>query len=358
MRFPPSLPEKGTVGFLAPSFGCAEEPYKTAFDHALEVFHGLGYKTVLGPNCYLAAGTGISNTPEKCGRELTDSFLDPASDALISCGGGELMCEVIPHMDLDRIASAPPKWYMGYSDNTNYVFLSATVCDTAAVYGPCASSFGMEPRHPSLDRALDILTGKSMTVHGYDRFERTSLKDGEHPLAPYNLTRRTRYRLYDPRRGDRCRVIRVGGRLLGGCLDCLCNLVGTRFDRVEAFNDRYGDEGILWFLESCDLNPISVRRAIWQLKEAGWFRRASGFLIGRPLHLGEEMMGLDMYEAVLYHLRDLNVPVVMDLDIGHLPPMMPIVCGARAAAVCRPSSFEMTMERDGETPSPAERSAT
>ncbi len=76
MRFPRPLPPKGTIGFLAPSFGCATEPYKTAFDHALETFRGLGYRTVLGPNCYADCGVGISHTPEKCGRELTASFLD------------------------------------------------------------------------------------------------------------------------------------------------------------------------------------------------------------------------------------------------------------------------------------------
>ena len=346
MRFPRSLPPKGTIGFLAPSFGCAAEPYKTAFDNALKTFRGLGYRTVLGPNCYADCGVGISNTPEKCGMELTDSFLDPRSDALISCGGGELMCEVIPYMDFDRIAAAPPKWYMGYSDNTNYVFLSATVLDTAAIYGPCASAFGMEPWDESLDKAMEILSGESMTVHGYKKWQQTSLKDEDHPLAPYNLTKRTRYRLHDPEKGNKCRVVRLGGRLLGGCLDCLCNLVGTRFDRVDDFNRRYGDEGILWFLESCDLNPLSLRRAIWQLKEAGWFRCASGCLLGRPLHMGEEVMGLDMYEAAMHHLRDLNVPVVLDLDFGHIPPAMPLICGARAKAVCRTASFEMTMERD------------
>ncbi len=346
MRFPKPLPQGGTIGFLAPSCGCDSEPRKTAFDHALETFRSMGYRTVLGPNCYAASGVGISNTPEKCGKELTDSFLDPASDALISCGGGELMCEVIPHMDLDRIAAAPPKWYMGYSDNTNYVFLSATLCDTAAVYGPCAAAFGMEPWHPALCKAMEILTGGDLTVRGFGKWEKRSLRDEDHPLAPYNPDRRARYRLYDPRRGEKCRVVRTGGRLLGGCLDCLCNLVGTRFDKVDAFNDRYGDDGILWFLEACDLDPLGVRRAIWQLKEAGWFRRASGFLIGRPAHMGEEVMGLDMYEAVLVHLRDLGVPVLMDLDIGHLPPMMPLILGARAEAVCRPSSFEMKMMTD------------
>ena len=346
MRFPPALPPKGTIGFLAPSFGCATEPYKTAFRHALTVFRRKGYKTVLGPNCYAQCGVGISNTPEKCGKELTDSFLDPASDALISCGGGELMCEVIPHMDLSRIAAAPPKWYMGFSDNTNYVFLSATICDTAAIYGPCAASFGMKPWHPSIRDAMDLMCGKKMTVNGYDKWEQTPLKGEDDPLAPYNVTKRTRYRLYDPAKGDKCRVVRMRGRLLGGCLDCLCNLVGTRFDRVAEFNERYGDEGVLWFLEACDLNPLSLRRAVWQLKEAGWFSRASGFLIGRPLHMGEEIMGLDMREAVLHHLRDLNVPVVTDLDIGHLPPMMPLICGARAEAECRSGACEIKMFRD------------
>lgn len=55
------------------------------------------------------------------------------------------MCEVLDYVDFDRIRKAEPKWYMGYSDNTNLVFLLTTLCDTAAVYGPCAGSFGMDP---------------------------------------------------------------------------------------------------------------------------------------------------------------------------------------------------------------------
>ena len=31
MRFPEFLKEHGTIGFVAPSFGCATEPYYTAF---------------------------------------------------------------------------------------------------------------------------------------------------------------------------------------------------------------------------------------------------------------------------------------------------------------------------------------
>ena len=71
-------------------------------------------------------------------------------DAIISCGGGELMCEILRYVDFERIAQAKPKWFMGYSDNTNLTFLLTTLCDTAAIYGPCAASFGMKPWHAAI----------------------------------------------------------------------------------------------------------------------------------------------------------------------------------------------------------------
>ena len=38
MRYPTFLPENGTIGFVAPSFGCTTEPYLTCFGRAQEVF--------------------------------------------------------------------------------------------------------------------------------------------------------------------------------------------------------------------------------------------------------------------------------------------------------------------------------
>ena len=35
MRYPKFLEKGGTIGFVAPSFGCNIEPYRTAFGHAL-----------------------------------------------------------------------------------------------------------------------------------------------------------------------------------------------------------------------------------------------------------------------------------------------------------------------------------
>ena len=292
MRYPEFLQQNGTIAFVAPSFGCATEPYRSGF-------------------------------------------------------------------------------------------LLATLCDTASVYGPCASSFGMEPWHRSLEDAMALLQGKKLTMTGYDMWERESLKDEEHPYAPYNLTETTviKYIMPDGRtnieslsgraqstamsesqpgniqstgvcagqpehvRGAADIEISFSGRLLGGCVDCMINMLGTKYDRVTEYTERYKEDGILWFLEACDLNLMSIRRAMWQMEHAGWFRHCSGFLIGRPrMGMGVEEFGIDHYQAAYEMLRKYNVPVVMDVDIGHLSPMMPIICGSIGRVVSDGREYRVEME--------------
>ena len=333
MRYPKFLEKGGTIGFVAPSFGCNIEPYRTAFGHALDTFHAKGYQTELGPNCYEGCGIGISNTPEKCGQEINEMYTSKKNDVLISCGGGELMCETLDHIDSERLKKADPKWFVGYSDNTNLTYLLTTICDTASVYGPCAAAFGMEPWHASIEDTFALLCGEKKSLQGYRGYEKESLKDEEHPLAPYNITEQKELHLYetDATHGSTTvDEVFMAGRLIGGCMDCLVNLLGTKFDKTTDFLEHYKEDGFIWFLEACDLNVMAIRRAMWQMEHAGWFRYVKGFLIGRPLVHGQEMMGLDQYHAVLDIIAHHNVPVIMDADLGHIAPMLPLISGSYA----------------------------
>ena len=320
MRYPAFLREGQTIGFVAPSFGAATEPYYSAFLNAVKQLKNRGYQAQFGPNVFLSCGVGISATPEQCGKELEDFYTSKNNDVLISVGGGELMCEDLDHIDFKRISDARPKWYMGYSDNTNFTFLLTTLADTASIYGPCASAFGMSPWHPCVSDALDLLTGKNLTVHGYDKYELVSLKDEDHPYATVNATEPTQV------------VIKnwdgtpVTGRTIGGCMDVLVNFLGTCYDAVPAFVEKYREDGIIWFLEACDLSVFGIRRAMWQMAHAGWFRHVKAFIIGRPL-LMDPVMNLDRYDAIMAVAGKYNVPVIMDCDIGHIDPMMPMLCG-------------------------------
>lgn len=338
MKYGKFLPDHGTIGFVAPSFGCNIEPYFTCFNHAKSVFHNMGFQTLDGPNAYEGSGIGISNTPQKCAKEFMDWYQSPQNDVLISCGGGELMCEILSHLDFDILARADSKWFMGYSDNTNLTFLLTTLCDTAAIYGPCAAAFGMKPWHKSLHDAMSILQGRIQTVNGYDLWEKEGLKSEEKPLEPYHVTEE---RILHSFPSPSCEIT---GRLVGGCLDSLSTLCGTKYDKVKEFSQKYQDDGILWFLEACDLNVMGIRRALWQLSSAGWFSHVKGFLIGRPLCCGEELMGLDQYKAVTDILSPYNVPIIMDVDIGHLPPMMPLVSGSKAHVTVDHNDITISMK--------------
>lgn len=346
MRFPKHLSKNGTIGFVAPSFGCQIEPYHTAFGAALEKFKQLGHQIDLGPNCYEGLGIGISNTPEKCGQELTDYYCSKENEVLISCGGGELMCEILDYVDFDQIKKAEPKWFMGYSDNTNFTFLLTTICDIASIYGPCAATFGMNPWHESITDAYQLLKGETTTVHGYELWEKEELKSPENPFAPYNVSEHRELRYFVDGELLPAASVKMSGRLLGGCMDCLVNLLGTTFDHVSEFNERYKEDGIIWFLEACDLNVMSIRRAIWQMEHAGWFQYTKGFLIGRPYFQGQEMMGLDQYHAVCDILAEYNVPIIMDVDLGHLPPMMPLICGSLAEVTSEDNKITIQMREE------------
>lgn len=342
MRYPDFLKKGDTIGFAAPSFGCASEPYRSAFDNALTKFKDMGYDVLLGPNVYKGDGIGISTDPKDCGAELEGMYCGRYGDcrAIFACGGGELMCETMEHVDLGRIAAAEPKWYVGYSDNTNFIFNQAVTCDTAGLYAPCAPAFGMEPWHRNLQDVFDIISGRSLRVSGYGKWEKESLKSEDEPLVPYNCTEETVLRFYPEDVGE----INMHGRLLGGCLDVLVQLCGTEFDKVREFRERYADDGIIWFLEACDLNVFGIRRAVWQLEHAGWFENAKGFIIGRPYHFDEPMMGLDRHAAVTEIVGRHNVPVIMDADIGHIPPMMPLVVGSLADVHAKGNMIDIDMK--------------
>lgn len=355
MRYPAFLKEHEVIGFVAPSFGCATEPYLSAFKNAQRNFTQKGYGLQLGPNCYAEKGIGISNTPKLCGEELTEGYLSEDNQVLISCGGGELMCEILPFVDFEKIKKATPKWYMGFSDNTNFTFLLNTLCDTASIYGPCAASFGMEPWHPAIADAFSLLCGEKLQdgahkVTGYELWEKESYKTEENPYASYHVTEPSVLHGYigDGKPMDEQTIeyheLAMKGRLIGGCLDCLVNLCGTKFDQVKAFQERYKEDGIIWFLEACDLNVMGIRRALWELEQAGWFQYTKGFLIGRPMHFHEDMMGLDQYKAVYDVVSHYRVPVLMDVDLGHLPPMTPVISGSMATVYKNGNEWSMDME--------------
>jgi len=63
------------------------------------------------------------------------------------------------------------------------------------------------------------------------------------------------------------------------------------------------------------------------MRECGWFRYCNGIIYGRPDGYNDKR-DFTLIDALEQGLGSLNVPVIYDADIGHIPPQMQIVNGA------------------------------
>lgn len=334
MIYPKFLQKNGKISFIAPSLGCTTEPYETRLINAKKVLESIGHTVECGPNCFTNL-KALSNTKELCAKEVNDYFSDNTTDIIISVGGGELMCEIVPYIDFN-ILKKNPKWFMGFSDNTNLTFLLTTICDIASIYGPCAGQFGITPWHDSITDGYKLLTGEKLTVKGYGKWEK-EWKESDDPLEGLNLTEDTIITAFP-------KNFTIEGRLLGGCLDVLLLTLGTKFDHVKEFAEKYQNDGIIWYLEACDLNVMAIRRAFYQLDQAGWFKYVKGFIIGRALNGENAILDIDHIEAVYDVIKKYNVPCVFDVDLGHFAPSMPIINGSYGKVVVKDNDIEIKME--------------
>ena len=56
------------------------------------------------------------------------------------------------------------------------------------------------------------------------------------------------------------------------------------------------------------------------------------------------MFGIDHRQAHSSLIREFIVPIIMDLDIGHMSPMMPVVCGSMADVSFDGSNFTISYD--------------
>lgn len=313
---PEFLKESPKIHLVAPSFGCVTEPYETRLKASILKLRELGAIVTEGENIWKGLGKASSNSPILRAKEINDAFLSDA-DAIISVGGGEVMCECLPYVDFEEI-KRNPKWFVGFSDNTNLTYTITTICDIETIYGCNAPSF-YRMNYDVLD-TWEMLHGKK-EFKGYKKWQLEN--NSKNPLIELNLKKRTQIKTFNYDKP-------VTGRLIGGCLDCLTNLCGTQFDNTKAYINKHRNEGIIFFMESCDYNSIQLRRALFQLKNACWFEHVDMFIIGRSLNINDKSFDVSMEESYLDMLGEFNKPILFNVDLGHLPPSMPMRCGAIA----------------------------
>lgn len=303
------------IYLVAPSFGTTTTPYKERLQKALKNLKRMNAEIIIGPNVFKDDYPCASTNALDRAKEMIDALKSDA-DIIWSVGGGEVMCEILEYINFDELKNIKPKWFIGYSDNTNMILPLATKLNMESIYGPCAPSLYINEYE--VKETIEMLKGKRV-FKGYKSFQ---LAKNDEIYPKYHLDKRNKLSAYNYDKP-------FEGKLLGGCLDCLVTLSGTKFDNVAEFT-KNSKEKIIFFLEACEMNPMDIMRGLFQLKNTGWFNNVSGFIIGRSMFYGMEQFGMYDKDAYIESLKYLNVPMIFNCDFGHLGPTIPIRSNAYA----------------------------
>jgi muramoyltetrapeptide carboxypeptidase LdcA involved in peptidoglycan recycling len=255
-------------------------------------------------------------------------LLDPQVRAVVPPWGGELLVEVLPHLDLEALRHAEPTWVVGYSDLSTLLLPLTTVAGMATLHGQNLLETPYEVPHP-LAHWVDVVSAArgSCIVQGASTAHRASGVDPwqEDPTSSqYSFDSGGRWSLLDPSAGP----VRAQGRLVGGCIETVSVLAGTAYGDLPAFARAHAPEGLLLYVEASGDVATDIARDLWRMRLAGWFDDARAVLVGRTT--APDADGFTQLDAVRSVLGDLGLPVVLDVDCGHVPPHLALVNGALA----------------------------
>ena len=332
MNIPDFIKKGDIIGVTAPSAGFTEQVDLTKLESVKFNLSEKGYEVIETENVRKCE-KGRSSTGKKRAEEFLSLIRNEEVRYILSASGGDFLMEMLEYQDYELI-KANPKWIQGYSDNTGLIYPITTICDMATVYSGNVGDYGMSLWHDGVKNNLKLLEGKNIEQKEFDLFENEYVKKVT-GYEGYNLTDKVKYEFVSENKSEN-----FTGRLLGGCLDVLIMLCGTKYDKTEEFVRKYKEDGIIWYLESFDLSSARIQCALWQLKEAGWFEGAQGFLFGRPCFFREEYE-TDFNEAVKTALDSLNLPIITGCDIGHRPPRLTMINGLTAEISFDGAHFKM-----------------
>ncbi len=309
MIYPAFLKKNSTIGISAPSAGVGKklDDFDTSLNYLRE--HSWSVKETESVRLNDVRG-GDAQTR---GRELTSLFADPEVDFVLSAAGGDFLFECLPYVNW-KVLKDHPKWLMGASDPTSLLYTLTTKYDIATLYGMNAGSFDAEPGTQYMEDALKIMQGKRIRQRSSKKYasKATFMDDFAGFDTPTEWI-------------SNKKSFNASGRCIGGCIDVLKDLIGTKYDGTKAFLKRYRDDGIVWYFDNFAMSAENFYRTLLQMKYAGWFDHAEAVMIGRVLFQSSET-GMTYEDAVNAVFPD--IPFVFNADVGHTVPSFTMVNGA------------------------------
>lgn len=244
----------------------------------IDVVRSWGLRVRLGDHLFGSCGWFPASDSVRA-AELQQMLDDPHIRAVLFLRGGYGAVRILDRIDL-AVLRRDPKWLAGFSDLTT-LHAALRHVGVESIHGAMPSGF--RPDSMAADSSArwlrDALFGR---LDGY--------RTAPHPLDCLGVAE---------------------GRLAGGNLSVLHALNGT----PEALG---AGEPTILLLEDVGESIHHVDRMMQTLERSGLLHRAAGFVVGDFTRIrGEKRWGCTARELVAGYLRDLGVPVLFGLPVGH-----------------------------------------
>ncbi|WP_040205980.1 S66 family peptidase [Neobacillus jeddahensis] len=317
----PYLQKGATIGVTAPSSGVPSELHEI-LNQAINQMKRNGFSISCGETPWTEV-KAKSAPAKKRAAELNAMLVDKTIDFIIPPWGGELLIEVLEHIDYENMKS---KWILGYSDVSGLLLAITLKTGIATAHGTNLVDLRGEFSDETTAMWQSVLAtkpGDAVIQHSSKRYQKEWRHDAPTPCV-FHLTEQTDWKTVSQAHE------KIQGRLLGGCIDIIRHLIGTPFGDVKQFRSEHlHDEPLIWYLENCELSTTDLRRSLVQMRLAGWFDHCSGLMFGRsPANAPvNDYTVEDVYQDLAI---ELEVPIIYDIDCGHVPPQMTFINGAYA----------------------------
>jgi muramoyltetrapeptide carboxypeptidase len=268
----PLLRDGGTIACVAPASPAFESERVSAGLAALEA---QGFRPL--PPADRRDGH-LAGSAEERARELEAAFADPAVDAVMCVRGGYGSGQLLPLVDVERIA-ASGKPLIGMSDIT-HLLVPLAAAGGACLWGPMLLKQGSAGEYTAAS-FRQAVSGDPYSVRAADAPVETILPG------------------------------RVRAPLTGGTTSVLCATLGTPWE--------LDCSGRLLLLEDVCEEPYRVDRLLTQLGQAGKLGAAAGFVVSEHHDCAPRNpeRSQSLMEVLRRHLEPLGKPCLYGLPLGH-----------------------------------------
>jgi muramoyltetrapeptide carboxypeptidase LdcA involved in peptidoglycan recycling len=293
---------------------------------AQERLNQLGFTITYGKNAELHDEFFSTSIEERI-EDLHDAFTDPNVKGILTVIGGYNANQLLNYIDFEIIKNNP-KILCGFSDITALQGAIYKKTGLITYSGPHFSSFGVKHGFEyTLDSFINAVTNDAP----YEILGSSDWSDD-----PWYLDQEDRHFI----KNNGYTVIQEGdaeGRLIGGNLCTLNLLQGTEF--MPSLKD-----SILFIEDDEESHALTFDRDLQSLLHLPDAQGIKGILIGR--FQKNSQVTEEALRKIIESKKELHgIPVIADVNFGHVQPYATIPIGGRAAIKAKGFESEIWIEQ-------------